>query len=154
EIISARGSTYQNPAANFYRANRDPVSRAEAIAQLFLGTRLQCAQCHNHPFDRWTQDDYYNWASLFARVQYKVLENRRQDKNDSHEFKGEQIVYVAAKGEVKNPRTGKAAEPRFLVMDAAKDPRRTVSPLTPALSPLRGEGEPRHSFSGSVNNNR
>jgi hypothetical protein len=47
-------------------------------------------------------------------VQYKVLENRRQDVNDSHEFKGEQIVYVARKGEVKNPRTGKAAEPRFL----------------------------------------
>ena len=111
EILGARGSTYLNPAANYYRANRDPVTRAEATAQVFLGTQLKCAQCHNHPFDRWSQDDYYNWAALFGKVQYKVLENRRQDVNDSHEFKGEQIVYVARQGEVKNPRTGKAAEP-------------------------------------------
>ncbi|HXF10395.1 MAG TPA: DUF1549 domain-containing protein, partial [Desulfuromonadaceae bacterium] len=104
EILGARGSTYLNPAANYYRANRDPVTRAEATAQVFLGTQLKCAQCHNHPFDRWSQDDYYNWAALFGKVQYKVLENRRQDVNDSHEFKGEQIVYVARKGEVKNPR--------------------------------------------------
>jgi len=114
ELIATRGSTYASPAANYYRANRDPVSRAEATAQVFLGTRLQCAQCHNHPFDRWTQDDYYNWTALFSRVQYKVLENRRQDSNDSHEFKGEQIVFVARKGEVKNPRTGKPASPHML----------------------------------------
>src|SRR4030095_10006249 len=92
ELIAARGSTYQNPPANYYRASRDPVTRAESAAQVFLGTRLQCAQCHNHPFDRWTQDDYYDWAGLFARVDYKVLENRRRDDNDKHEFKGEQVV--------------------------------------------------------------
>lgn len=114
ELISARGSTYENPAANFYRAIRDPAARAEAAAQVFLGTRLQCAQCHSHPFDRWTQDDYFDWTALFARVNYKVLENRRRDSNDSHEFKGEQIVFAARKGEVKNPRLGKAAQPRFL----------------------------------------
>jgi hypothetical protein len=114
ELIAARGSTYANPAANFYRANRDPITRAVATAQVFLGTRLQCAQCHNHPFDRWTQDDYYSWAAVFSKVQYKVLENRRQDPNDQHEFKGEQIVYVARAGDVKNPRTGKPAEPHFL----------------------------------------
>jgi len=114
ELIAARGSTYFNPAANFYRAIREPVARAEAVAQVFLGTQLRCAQCHNHPFDKWTQDDYYDWADVFARVNYKVLENRRRDNNDGHEFKGEQIVYVADKGEVKNPRSGKAAHPRFL----------------------------------------
>jgi hypothetical protein len=114
EIIAARGSTYRNPPANFYRATRTPVERAEAAAQLFLGTRVQCAQCHNHPFDRWSQDDYYDWLSVFARVQYRVLENRRRDNNDSHEFKGEQIVYVGGSAEVKNPRTGSAAKPRFL----------------------------------------
>jgi len=114
ELIAARGSTYENPAANFYRAVRDPVARSEAVAQVFLGTQLHCAQCHNHPFDKWTQEDYYDWADVFARVGYKVLENRRRDNNDGHEFKGEQIVFVANKGEVKNPRTGKAAHPRFL----------------------------------------
>ena len=114
ELIAARGSTYANPEANFYRANRTPVIRAEAAAQVFLGTRLQCAQCHNHPFDRWTQDDYYDWTALFARVDYKILANNRRDKNDKHEFIGEQIVYLARKGSVTNPRTDKTAEPRFL----------------------------------------
>lgn len=114
EIVSARGSTYINPPANFFRANRDPVARSTAVAQVFLGTRLQCAECHNHPFDRWTQDDYYDWAALFGRVQYKVLQNDRRDSNDGHEFKGEQIVYLARKGEVNNPRTEKPAVPRML----------------------------------------
>ena len=114
ELVTARGSTYLNPPANFYRANRDPVTRAEAVAQVFLGTRLQCAQCHNHPFDRWTQNDYYDWAAVFAKVNYKVLRNDRRDDNDKHEFKGEQIVYLARQAEVKNPRLGKPAHPRVL----------------------------------------
>ena len=114
EIVAARGSTYENPPANFYRATRKPVERGEAVAQLFLGTRMQCAQCHNHPFDRWTQDDYYEWMSVFSRLNYKVLENRRRDNNDGHEFKGEQIVFLKTKGEFKNARTGSAAKPRFL----------------------------------------
>ncbi|HUY88685.1 MAG TPA: DUF1549 domain-containing protein [Pirellulales bacterium] len=114
ELITARGSTYTNPAANFYRANRDPVTRAEAAAQLFLGVRLQCAKCHNHPFDRWTQGDYYRWAGFFARVQYKIVENRRQDQNDGHEFDGEQIVWMADQGEVKDPRTSETMTPCFL----------------------------------------
>jgi hypothetical protein len=114
EILTARGSTYENPAANYLRALRDPVLRAESTAQLFLGTRLQCAKCHNHPFDRWTQADYYDWAGVFAPVQYKVLENRRRDGLDTHEFNGEQIVWASMKPEVKNPRTGKPAQARLL----------------------------------------
>ncbi|MBI1902812.1 MAG: DUF1553 domain-containing protein [Planctomycetia bacterium] len=116
ELVSARGSTYTEPATNFYRANRDPVERAEAASLVFLGTRLQCAKCHNHPFDRWTQGDYYSWAALFDRVDYKILENNRRDDNDSHEFDGEQIVYLAQKpkSEVLDPRTGQPAPPRFL----------------------------------------
>jgi hypothetical protein len=114
EILTARGSTYENPAANYLRALRDPVTRAESTAQLFLGTRLQCARCHNHPFDRWTQNDYYDWADVFAPVQYKILDNRRRDGLDTHEFNGEQIVWASGKPEVKNPRTGKAAQARLL----------------------------------------
>jgi hypothetical protein len=129
EILSARGSSYVNPAANFYRANRDAVTRSEAAAQLFLGTRLQCAKCHNHPFDRWTQADYYDWADVFSRVQYKVVENKRRDGLDSHEFIGEQIVYFARDGEVTNPRTGKAARSRFLGESAAVTHR--ASGMTP-----------------------
>src|SRR5258705_9190193 len=114
ELVSARGSTYSSPAANYYRPHRDPVTRARAAAQVFLGTRLQCAECHNHPSDRWTQDDYYDWAGLFARVNYKVIENKREISSDEHEWNGEQIVFFARQGSVKNPRTGKYARPRFL----------------------------------------
>lgn len=115
EILSARGSSYLNPPANFYRANRTPTARSEAVAQVFLGTRLQCAQCHNHPFDRWTQADYQAWAGVFSRVQYRVLENRRRDSNDSHEFKGEQIIFRGSKPALlKHPRTGAEVPARLL----------------------------------------
>jgi hypothetical protein len=114
ELISARGSTYSDPPANFYRALRDPQARSEAVAEVFLGIRLQCAKCHNHPFDRWTQNDYHAMAALFSRVHYRVLVNKRTDKLDEHEFDGEQIVWMARDGEVKNPRTGETMSPRFL----------------------------------------
>lgn len=114
ELIAARGSTYKNPPANYWRAHRKPLVRAEATAQVFLGVRLKCCKCHNHPFDRWTQDEYYQWASVFARVDYKIIENKRTDKLDKHEFVGEQIVLVKDEGSVKNPRTGKPAKPHFL----------------------------------------
>ncbi|MCH7727446.1 MAG: DUF1553 domain-containing protein [Planctomycetes bacterium] len=117
DLIMARGSTYKHAAANFWRANRLPLVRAETTARLFLGTRLQCAKCHNHPFERWTQDDYYRWAALFARIDYKIVENKRRDKFDKHEFIGEQIVLVKDEGEVKNARTGQVATPRFLGAD-------------------------------------
>ncbi len=79
ELVTGTGSTFKQPAANFYRANRDPSTRGETAARLFLGTRLQCAKCHNHPFDRWTQDDYYSWATLFSQIDYELGENKRRD---------------------------------------------------------------------------
>lgn len=114
EILSSRGSTYSEPASNYYRALRQPLERAETTAQLFLGIRLQCAKCHNHPFDKWTQDDYYSWGDVFARIDYKILENNRRDTNDSHEFDGEQIVFMTTKGEINDPRTDQPCTPRFL----------------------------------------
>jgi uncharacterized protein DUF1549/uncharacterized protein DUF1553 len=114
ELLSARGSTYAQPAGNYLRALRDPITRAESTAQVFLGTRLQCAKCHNHPFDRWTQSDYYDWAEVFTPVGYKVLENNRRDGLDKHEFNGEQIVWAGNEKPVMNPKTAKAAHKRFL----------------------------------------
>lgn len=114
EIISARGSTYKIPPTNFYRALRKPEDRAESVAQVFLGIRLQCARCHNHPFDRWTQDDYYGWSNFFGRIEYEIIENKRRDKNDKNEFVGEQIVKMKSTGEVVNPNTGQSVSPRFL----------------------------------------
>ncbi len=114
ELIASRGSTYQHPEANYYRALREPEIRAEATAQVFLGTRLQCAKCHNHPFERWTMDDYYGFTANFARVQYEIVENRRRDSNDKNQFIGEQIVWMDREGEVKDPRHGAVVKPRFL----------------------------------------
>ena len=71
ELLTASGSTFANPPANYYRIARDPQNLAETTAQLFFGIRMQCAKCHNHPFERWTQDDYYSMAAFFARVKQK-----------------------------------------------------------------------------------
>lgn len=114
ELIAAKGSSYRQPATNFYRALRDPQSRAEAFGEVFLGIRLQCAKCHNHPFDQWTQKDYYSLSAFFARIQYKIMENNRRDRLDTHEFDGEQVIWEANKGEVERPRTHEAMPPRFL----------------------------------------
>src|SRR5262249_41044340 len=71
ELITSSGSTFANPPSNYYRIARDPQNLAETTVQLFFGIRMQCAKCHNHPFERWTQDDYYSTAAFFARVKQK-----------------------------------------------------------------------------------
>jgi hypothetical protein len=114
EILAARGNTYKQPPANFYRALRKPDLRAEAVAQVFLGTRLQCAKCHDHPFEQWSQDDYYDFAALFAPIQYKVVENKRRDKFDKNQFIGEQVVWLDGNATLEHPRTGQTAKARFL----------------------------------------
>ena len=66
--MCASGGTFANPPANFYQGEMDMLKFSENVAQAFLGTRMQCAQCHNHPFDRWTMDDYYGWAAFFSQI--------------------------------------------------------------------------------------
>jgi hypothetical protein len=114
EIIEAKGSSYSQPETNFYRALRAPDVRAEAVAQVFLGLRLQCAKCHNHPFDQWTQEDYHRFAGFFSRLDYRIFENNKKDKLDKNEFVGEQIILVNRIGAVLDPKDGKPLEPRFL----------------------------------------
>lgn len=114
DILAGTGSSYHKPQSNFYRSIREPRQLGEAVARVVMGTRLQCAQCHNHPFDRWTQNDYYNWSAVFAPVSYKVLENRRRDGNDKHEFVGEQVIWVNPDQRIKNAATGDNAVPAFL----------------------------------------
>lgn len=100
ELLTAQGSTYDHPAANYYRACDEPIQAAETTAQLFLGSRIQCAKCHNHPFENWTQDNFYGLTAFFSRVARKP--GPRLD---------EAIVYVARAGEVQQPRTGKTMRP-------------------------------------------
>jgi hypothetical protein len=107
-ILTSAGGNYGNPPAGFYRRLRDPQTRAEEVAQLFLGVRLQCARCHNHPGERWTQDDHLGLAAFFARLRYRdgPFFIQRYDK--------EETIYLTREGEVTHPRTGQVVPPRFL----------------------------------------
>jgi Protein of unknown function (DUF1553)/Protein of unknown function (DUF1549) len=111
ELLTADGSSYSNPPANYYRIARDPQNLAESTAQLFFGVRMQCAKCHNHPFERWTQDDYYSMAAFFARVRQKKdpIEGEKNPQNPGAEW-----IYIDRAGEVVQPRTGKTMAPRFM----------------------------------------
>lgn len=111
EVITSGGSTFANPAANYYRVSRDPTTLAETTAQLFFGIRMQCAKCHNHPFERWTQDDYYSTAAFFNRVKYRT---DPIDGGDAKKKDGAEYVYVDRAGELTQPRTGKVMAPKFL----------------------------------------
>ena len=104
QIVTGLGSTWQNPPASFYRTNRDPMTAAESVGQVFLGIRLQCARCHNHPFDVWTQDDYYGLAAFFANVARKQPSNVRKDRLDSHEINGDESIYLSGRAD-QNPPT-------------------------------------------------
>ncbi len=104
ELLTARGSVFENPPANFWRASRDALDATETTAQLFLGVRIQCAKCHNHPFERWSQDNYYGIAAAFTRV-------GRKDGPRTNE----EIIYVQPTGEVKQPRTGQTMKVHLLL---------------------------------------
>jgi len=103
ELLSANGGTFKNPATNYYQIERDIVKVTENAAQVFMGMRIQCAQCHNHPFDRWTMDDYYGFASFFTQIGRKGTEDQR-----------EIIVFNNNGGELNHPVRGKPMKPKFL----------------------------------------
>ncbi len=103
ELLGSEGGTFTNAATNFYEAERDTLKLTENVAQVFLGTRIQCAQCHNHPFDRWTMNDYYQFAAFFAQIGRKPGADPR-----------EQIVFNSGGGEVRHPVTGAVMAPKFL----------------------------------------
>jgi hypothetical protein len=111
DMLTANGSTYANPPANYYRIAKDPTNLAETTAQLFFGVRMQCAKCHNHPFERWTQDDYYSMAAWFARV--KVKKDAGAPAAAPQGTTSE-VVFSSRDGEVKQPRSGKDMPPKFL----------------------------------------
>ena len=100
-ILAGLGNTLHRPEANFYRVAQTPEEAAESTAQLFLGVRMQCARCHNHPFEALTQGDYYGLAAYFARVKSKGKQFMLDDT----------VIYLARNGEVQHPLTKKPVEP-------------------------------------------
>ena len=102
-LLTASGSTLRDPAANYYEMEPDTQKLAENTAQVFLGMRIQCAQCHNHPFDRWTMNDYYGFQSFFAQVGHKAGDDPREN-----------VIFDRQDGDVKHPVTGAVMRPKFL----------------------------------------
>ncbi len=117
-IVAGHGSNWSNPPSSFYRTNRDPTSAAETVAQVFLGLRLQCAKCHNHPFDDWTQDDYYGLAAYFGNLARKQPITVRKDMLDKHEINGDEYVYVSGPAGMIDPRTQRRLPPKPLRGDS------------------------------------
>jgi hypothetical protein len=103
ELLPAQGGTFENPAVNYFQTETTPQILAENIAQVFLGTRIQCAQCHNHPFDRWTMDDYYGFASFFSQVGYKIAQDPR-----------ELTVFNTGNGQMLHPVDKRPVAPKYL----------------------------------------
>ncbi|HEV3142865.1 MAG TPA: DUF1553 domain-containing protein, partial [Gemmataceae bacterium] len=111
ELLTANGSSFTNPPANYYRIARDPTSLAETTAQLFFGIRMQCAKCHNHPFEKWTQDDYYSLAAFFFRVKQK---KDPDFPGANPQTPTSEIIFTERSGDMVQPRSGKTMPPRFL----------------------------------------
>lgn len=79
ELLAATGTVIDNPPVAWYKRVKEPKDQIEDVAQLFLGVRMQCAQCHHHPFERWSQDDYYALAAFFGQVGRKPSDTRGED---------------------------------------------------------------------------
>jgi len=117
DILTASGSTLENPAAAYYKVLRTPDAAMENTTQLFLAVRFNCNKCHDHPFERWTQDQYYHLAAYFAQI----------NRNEDPKFKGQklggtdvegakplvEVIADITSGEVKHERTGKVTPPQF-----------------------------------------
>jgi hypothetical protein len=107
DVITAEGSTFTEGPANFYRTGKTPEEWSEAAAQVFLGVRMQCAKCHHHPFEKYSQDDYYGLTAFFVRLGTK-------NSQDFGLFGKETVVYLRPTGEASNPRTGWVVPPHPL----------------------------------------
>jgi hypothetical protein len=121
EVVTARGSTLENGAANFYALHDDPPNMAETTSQAFLGMSINCAKCHNHPMEKWTNDEYFGFANLFARVRAKT-----------GSADGEKIIFAIDAGNINQPLTGRPQKPKpldskALEMDDPHDRRETLA---------------------------
>ena len=115
ELLAATGTVLENPAVAWYKRVKEPKEQIEDVAQLFLGVRMQCAQCHHHPFEKWSQDDYYGLVAFFSQVGRKPTGIRGED----------QIFHQRGVAEAKNVRSGVMIRP-----SALGEPMGVISPDT------------------------
>lgn len=105
QVVTATGISTENGATNFYAVHQDPETMAENVSQAFLGLSINCAKCHDHPLEKWTNDQYYAFANLFSRVRAKGW------GGDSRNGDGIRTLYVEPRGDLIQPRTGKPQVP-------------------------------------------
>lgn len=138
EIVAATGTPSTNPATIWTRTVRSPQVFVDDTAQVFLGMRLQCAQCHHHPFEVWSQDDYYGFASFFSRIGFKpAIDGRRAGRPN------EEAVVVNRDGWATNPATGKPLPPRGL---GAKEPVSVAPGDDPRIKLVEWLADPSNPF--------
>jgi hypothetical protein len=106
EIVAASGDMGQNPPVAWYRSVKTTEQQVEDTTQLFLGLRIQCARCHHHPFERWSQDDYYGYAAFFSRIQRKNAPGNRAEE--------QRVVHGRGNAEARNPKNGQMLKPTGL----------------------------------------
>jgi hypothetical protein len=128
-IITATGDERRNPAVVWYKELTTPENFVDDVGQVFLGQRLACANCHHHPYEKWSQDDYWGLAAFFGRVGRKEL--RLPSANPNNNDNRTQVIFTRAAGGVTNKRTNKAAEIRPLdgqpVEPGEADPREKLA---------------------------
>ena len=114
-ILTASGSNFENPPASYYKVLRDPVDLMENTTHLFLAVRFNCNKCHDHPFEKWTQDQYYNLAAYFAQIGRKEDASFAGRKIGGTAVEGAkplvEVIYDKTNGEVKHDRTGQVVAP-------------------------------------------
>ena len=125
-MIAASGDSETSPPVLWSRKLKTPDAFVDDTAQVFLGMRLQCAKCHHHPMEKWSQDDYYGFAAFFARIGRKPASRAQQDG------RAEEVIYTARSGSVSNPVTGKTMTPKGLgdkviQVKATEDPRQKLA---------------------------
>jgi len=121
EIFTAQGDTRENGQLNYWVLHKDPIDIAETTTLAFLGQRLTCARCHNHPLEKWTQKQYYQFANLFSRV---GLKNGGQD--------GDFVVFAKVSGDINHPRLLKPLAPtpldaQSVPLDSTADRRQALA---------------------------
>jgi hypothetical protein len=126
ELITAKGSTWENGASVMFRDRRDPTEITTLVSQLFLGIRLECAKCHHHPFEKYGQDDFYSFAAYFARLGHKGTGISPPISG------GEETVMIRSSGSVEHPLTKQTMSPQPLFGNAPSlpddaDPREALA---------------------------
>ncbi|WP_146516355.1 DUF1553 domain-containing protein [Rubripirellula amarantea] len=125
EVLTAKGRSDENGATNFYALNQSPEEMTESACQAFMGLSIGCAKCHNHPLEKWTNDQYYAMANLFARVRAKGW------GGDGRNGDGLRTLYVVTDGDLIQPKNGKPQPPAPLDAPslAIDDPNDRREPL-------------------------